>query len=205
MNKNINICIIHYNTPEMTECLIKSINKYVKRSRIFIFDNSDKNVFSYRQSNIIYFDNTKGQFINFDNELVYNYIPLKTGTAYLNNYISFKHCISVQKCIELINDNFILLDSDVLIKKDISDIADENAIFSGSVEHKENSITRVLPFLLYINVNLCKQYNITFFNKNYMHGITSKEGNKYDTGAYFYKEAKEYNHNIIDINNYLVE
>ena len=133
----------------MTECLIKSINKYVKRSRIFIFDNSDKNVFSYRQSNIVYFDNTKGQFINFDNELVYNYIPLKNGTAYLNNYVSFRHCISVQKCIELINDNFILLDSDVLIKQDISSIVNDEMIFVGSIEEKENSMPRVLPYCLY--------------------------------------------------------
>lgn len=204
MTKSINICIIHYNTPEMTECLIKSINKYVKRSRIFIFDNSDKNVFSYRQPNIVYFDNTKGQFINFDNELVYNYIPLKNGTAYLNNYVSFRHCISVQKCIELINDNFILLDSDVLIKQDISSIVNDEMIFVGSIEEKENSIPRVLPYCLYINVNLCKQHEISFFNENYMHGLTSAFSNKYDTGAYFYKEAKEYNHNIIDINNYII-
>ena len=45
----INILIIHYNTPQLTECLVKSINMFVKDATIYIFDN------------------TKGQYIDFDN------------------------------------------------------------------------------------------------------------------------------------------
>ena len=62
----VNICIVHYNTPLLTECLIKSINKFTPDSKIYIFDNSDKYPFTYKQHNIIYFDNTKGEIINFD-------------------------------------------------------------------------------------------------------------------------------------------
>ena len=73
-------------------------------------------------------------------------------------------------------------------------------IFVGSIEEKENSMPRVLPYCLYINVNLCKQHEISFFNENFMHGLTSSFSNKYDTGAYFYKEAKELltNHEIYE-------
>ena len=62
----INILIVHYNTPKLTECLIKSINKQTPDSKIFIFDNSDKLPFTYRQDNIEYIDNTKSQIIDFD-------------------------------------------------------------------------------------------------------------------------------------------
>ena len=64
----VNICIVHYNTPLLTECLIKSINKFTPDSKIYIFDNSDKYPFTYKQYNIIYFDNTKGEIINFDDK-----------------------------------------------------------------------------------------------------------------------------------------
>ena len=47
----INICIVHYNTPLLTEYLIKSINKFTPNSKIYIFDNSDKEPFTYRQKN----------------------------------------------------------------------------------------------------------------------------------------------------------
>ena len=203
MNKT-NICIIHYNTPYMTECLVKSINKFVSNAKIFIFDNSDKFPFVYRQKNLVYIDNTNSKYIDFDYELKHNYTTLTSGTAYLNHYISFKHCISVQKCINLIKENFILLDSDVLLKRDISEIVDEDSIFVGSTEQKENARARVLPYMLYINVKKCEELGITFFNKNYMHGLTNKDSNRYDTGAYFYKVAKEYKHKIINIEDYIV-
>lgn len=202
-SKTTNICIIHYNTPEMTECLIKSINKSISNVKIYIFDNSDRKPFIYRQENLIYLDNTKGEYINFNNELS-KYKLLAHGTAYLNNYISAKHCLSVQKCIDLINENFILLDSDVLIKKDISKIIDNDSVFVGSVEFKENSKPRVLPYMLFINVKLCERYNIKFFNPNFMHGLTNSESNKYDTGAYFFEACKEYHNTEIDIEEYIV-
>ena len=42
----VNICIVHYNTPLLTEYLIKSINKFTPNSKIYIFDNSDKEPFT---------------------------------------------------------------------------------------------------------------------------------------------------------------
>ena len=118
MTKEINICIVHFNTPYLTECLVKSINKCVPNSVIYIFDNSDKFPFTYRQNNIIYFDNTKGQIINFDNWLD----SIKTKVSTVNNWASAKHCYTIEKCMELIPDGFILLDSDTLLKKDITEL-----------------------------------------------------------------------------------
>ena len=63
-----NILIVHYNTPKLTECLVKSINKFVGTNcNIYIFDNSDKLRFTYSQENLTIFDNTHGQIINFYN------------------------------------------------------------------------------------------------------------------------------------------
>ena len=61
-----NIVIIHYNTPHLTECLVRSINLFVKDAVIYIFDNSDKSPFTATFDNVTIIDNTKGQIINFD-------------------------------------------------------------------------------------------------------------------------------------------
>ena len=67
-----NIVIIHYNTPHLTECLVRSINLFVKDAVIYIFDNSDKLPFTATFDNVTVIDNTKGQLINFD-EWLKNY------------------------------------------------------------------------------------------------------------------------------------
>jgi hypothetical protein len=61
-----NILIVHYNTPYLTECLVRSINLFVKDAKIFIFDNSTEKPFTAKFDNVTIFDNTKGQIINFD-------------------------------------------------------------------------------------------------------------------------------------------
>lgn len=204
-NQHINILIVHYNTPYLTECLIKSINKFVGYNcTIYIFDNSDKLPFTYRQSNIKIFDNTKGQIINFEKWL--EQFPNRGGEAKeaKGRYISARHCISVDKCFDLINDNFILLDSDVLIKKDIRIFYNEKYIFSGNTESNGYKIPRLLPYICFINVKECKDKNIRYFNKTLMHGICYKtEGNKYDTGASFYKFASKYPYNLLNISDYI--
>ena len=132
MEKPINICIVHFNTPLLTECLVKSINKFTPNSKIYIFDNSTKLPFVYRQDNLVYYDNTKGQIINFD-EWLSQYTNRTPRYWKANKCASAQHCYTIQKCIELIDDNFILLDSDVLLKKDISELANEEYLFVGEV------------------------------------------------------------------------
>jgi hypothetical protein len=203
-----NICIVHYNTPYLTECLVKSINKYTPDCHIYIFDNSDKEPFTYKQDNLTIYDNTQEQIINF-NKILNEHPKRYKGT--LNNYGSFKHCISIQKCIELINDNFILMDSDVLLKKDISVFYQEDKIFVGDIERLTqkkccgNMISeRVCPYICFINVNMCKELNITYYNENFMYGLCENDTCAYwDTGVYFYKEARKYDYLLLDIQEYI--
>lgn len=203
----VKICIVHYNTPKLTECLIRSINKYTPNSCIYIFDNSDKEPFTYRQDNIIYFDNTKGQIINFDEWL--KKFPNKSKSSFkLNNYASARHCYSVEKCFDLINDNFILLDSDVLLKQDISSLYDDNYIFIGEVHRRKDTVRnvywepRLLPFISFINVKKCKQLGIHFLYENKMCGL--HENDYYDTGSAFYLESKKYAHKQISYKSYII-
>lgn len=49
MNGKINILIVHFNTPRLTECLVKSINKFTPNSNIYIFGNSDEFPFTAEQ------------------------------------------------------------------------------------------------------------------------------------------------------------
>ena len=85
----------------------------------------------------------------------------------------------------MIDDNFILLDSDVLLKKDISDLFDDEVIYAGEIETQPNGKKRIFPFLCYINVRMCKEHNIHYFNERYMHGLGGS-ADAYDTGGGFY-------------------
>ena len=61
-----NIVIVHYNTPLLTECLVRSINLFVKDANVYVFDNSDKYPFTASFDNVTLLDNTRGAIINFD-------------------------------------------------------------------------------------------------------------------------------------------
>ena len=70
-----NILIIHYNTPYLTECLVRSINLFVEGATIYIFDNSNEKPFTAKFDNVTVFD--KGDDISKLNE--YNLIVTATG------------------------------------------------------------------------------------------------------------------------------
>jgi hypothetical protein len=190
----MDIVIVHFNTPKLTECLVKSINKHVKDAYIHIFDNSDKFPFTAKFNNVTIIDNTKGQIINFDKWLE-NFPYKENTTAKRNGYGSAKHCYTIEKCMEILDRNFILLDSDILLKRDISNFIDDTKIFVGDIKKWRAGNTtakekyRALPWLMYINVKKCQEHGIHFFNEKYMYGL-SEEGNSYDTGGYFYKEVE---------------
>lgn len=204
LHKKINICIIHYNTPELTNALIKSINKYVKRAVIYLFDNSTIKPFTYKYDNLIYLDNTNGQYINFD-EWLEQYPTRLLSKEHIGNYGSARHSISVQKCIELINENFILMDSDILLKRDISGFINSRYIYVGENELQKNGKYRVLPFCLFINVDMCKKYNVPWFDENYMHGLhITKEADRYDTGGAFYVHTRNYPSKEVNLNSFIV-
>lgn len=187
----VNICIVHFNTPELTYALIKSIKKFTPNSNIYIFDNSTTKPFLKKEfDDIIVFDNTKGKYIDFDTWL--NKYPNRTKSpGRLNKWGSAKHCISVEKCMELLGDEFILLDSDILLKNDITPLYNSDFIYVAGVETQSRStIRRVLPYICYINTPECRKRTIHYFDENYMHGLCYNKNNSradsYDTGAGFY-------------------
>lgn len=203
MNKNF--LIIHYNTPYLTECLVRSINLFVKDAIIYIFDNSDKNPFINKFENVKIIDNTQGQIINFDKWL--EQYPNRHQSGGKRNYWgSAKHCYSVEKAMEIIDENFILLDSDVLLKKDCSDLFQEDCIYVGEPQiQKTSSIGRLLPFMCFINTKMAKQYDIHYFDDNFMHGLRKTlQGDMYDTGAIFYKNSLSLKHHDIFLSNYII-
>ena len=202
------ICIVHYNTPKLTECTIKSVNKYIKDAYIYVFDNSDKAPFTAKFDNVEIIDNTKGQIVNFDKWLQ-KYPNSRKSVGKLNNWASAKHCYSVEKCMEIIDDNFVLLDSDVLIKKDFSNLWNDRYIYCGETSRVLNaSVKRILPFLCFINVKKCKEKGIHYFNENYMHGLmcTKKtaRADYYDTGSAFYLFTNKLLHKDIKVLDYIV-
>ena len=109
--------------------------------------------------------------------------------------------------MDMFDDDFVLLDSDVLLKKNISDIWDDKYIYVAQVINQTPRIKRVLPFICFINNKLCKENNVHFFNENRMHGLAKcdivRDGDFYDTGANFYIEAQGFPHREINNSDYV--
>ena len=98
MNKNI--VIIHYNTPLLTECLVRSINLFVKDAKIYIFDNSNKYPFTASFENVTLLNNTKGEIVDF-NKWLDNYKNKSKSNGKVNGWGSAKHCYSVENVWKL--------------------------------------------------------------------------------------------------------
>ena len=186
-----------------------SINKHTPGTNIYIFDNSDRLSFVSNFENVTVFDNTKGQIINF-NEWLKKYPDKDKSGGKANNWGSAKHAYSVEKCMELIKEPFVLFDSDVLIKKDFSALYDEIVCYKGEVINQpgtNNKIKRVLPFICFINTPLCLSKKIHYFDENYMHGLrVGLTGDRYDTGAalYLLTERNKGLHREIKVADYIV-
>ena len=195
----INILIVNYNTQKLTDACIRSINDNVSNARIFLFDNSDKVPFVNKYKNVFVINNTKGDIIDFDKWL--SKFPNKNPMS--NNYGSAKHCYTIEKFMEMFDDNFVLIDSDTIVKKDFSEICDENCIFVGEkLEKLAFWRPRIAPYLCYVNNKMCKENNIHYYDENRCTQIT-KEGYSYDTGASFLEDCSKYNHKLIDCFNYI--
>ena len=199
-----NVLIVNYNTQRLTEACIKSINKCTPGCSIYVFDNSDLEPFKNVFGNVTVLDNTSGQILNFD-DILARHPNSSESRASINNYGSLKHCMSVEKCMEIIDDDFVLMDSDILLKKDFSPIYDNTKIFVGQKEKLPRFTMRVMPFLLYINTKMCKKFGIHFCDENHILGIKdTEEGENYDTACWFYEQCKNLPKKEINISQYMV-
>ncbi len=190
--QRITVCIVHYNTPEMTRCCIRSLQKHTPGVGIIVFDNSDKLPFE-PMDGVEVIDNTKGQIINFDEWL--KEFPDKVDVG--NGWASAKHCWTVQWLVNKRRNPFILMDSDVLIKQDISSFWDKTQAFVGQVKPHMSAfritVERVLPFLCFVNVPMMKEEGVSYFNFPKMWALTYKSPDKaYDTGCWFLEDVRRH-------------
>lgn len=87
-------------------------------------------------------------------------------------FASAKHCYTIQTFMDMIDDNFLLLDSDMLLKKDISIFFDDDYIYVGHPKQQFQAPNRRLdPCICYINNKLCKVKNVRFFDDKRMLGL----------------------------------
>ena len=184
----IDVLIIHYNTPELTAAAIQSLWKHTPNARVTVFDNSDQRPFGQIQNSKLFtlIDNTKGQIVDWQKWL--DSYPNKIPTPE-NNWGSAKHCYSVEVCMDRLPNGFVLMDSDVLIKQDISDLVDASVPWKGgthcNTRRFDVNIKRVIPFLCWINTPLLKQHGIRYYNGAKMWNMVRREPDcHYDTGAW---------------------
>lgn len=192
-----NVAVVHYNTPELTEAAIKSIKKHGgKDYKFFIFDNSDKRPFTKRIKNVKVFNNRQGQILDLDKELEkYPERDRDFGCALGCEFGSDKHMMSVQKLWELVPDGFLLIDSDILVKKDVDFMFDYEECSIGHIARCSGpaGIQRLMPLLLFINVPMCVAGGARFFDPDRswaLHDGPNNPKNFWDTGAAFLDDVK---------------
>ena len=184
------ILTVHFNTPDLMDAMIRSVRKHTD-CRITVFDNSDKSPYVGSHGNVSVIDNTKGQVIDFC-EWLEQFPFRKPGRS---NYGSPKHCKTIDLCFDLFPDGFILMDSDILLKRNIDHLWDEGKAWVGEPfldTPKGNKVMRLLPFMCYINVPMVKRVGVRYFNADWMWHLYPRNPNRwYDTGAWFYKACME--------------
>ena len=205
----ITVCIVHYNTQRLTECAIRSLWRHTPDARVVIFDNSDRAPFrvpsGFQQGQIEVLDNTRGQLIDFDAALS-RYPNKEYSARNRSNFGSAKHTMSVDWLMDYCPDGFVLADSDVLFRQDITPLVNPRRAAVGSLQVKQG-IPLLMPMLCWLNVPLLKEHGIRYFNGQKMWALSNHyPNNRYDTGAWLYEEL--INHRLsfrdTDINEYIM-
>ncbi len=205
MAKQQTIAIIHFNTPEVTEACILSIRKQGCDWPIVVFDNSrkvtwpagedmpERNIeahpFTRKMKGVKVIDNTKGQVIDFESTLAAFPNKLQAHAA-VNGWGSDCHMMTVDKLFDLLPDGFILVESDVLVKADITTMWREEYSFCAYVQRQQLGnkfgMGRILPMLCYLNVPKFKAEGVRYFDPDrswMLHPDENDKRNWYDTGA----------------------
>ena len=186
------VAIIHYNTPELTMAAIGSLLKNGGGPfRIVVFDNSDVRPFPVA-TNVTIIDNTKGQIIDFDKELEkYPHRDRTIGCAKGCEFGSAKHMMTVQKLWELLPYGFVLMESDILIKRNIDEFFNKDYSVYGYCQNSQPNnpfgIGRMLPMLCWMNVPMLTREGARYFDPIRTYGLLpgghANRNNWYDTGA----------------------
>lgn len=186
------IAIIHFNTPELTGACILSIRKHGgKDYRVVVFDNSDERPFRVQMPGVEVIDNTQGQLIDFDKLLsAFPQRNTSIGCAKGCDFASVRHMRTVQELWRLLPDGFVLVESDVLIKRNIDEFFREEYSFVAYVQrqqpHNPFGIGRILPMLCWLNVPKFVAEGVQYFDPNRTYGLKADRNDRtnwYDTGA----------------------
>ena len=201
--KQKTIAIIHFNTPELTEAGIRSLRKHGGEDyRVVVFDNSatltlpDGKViqarpFTAKLDGVEVIDNTRGQVIDFDKFLAeYPDRNPSVGIYQSSVWGSAKHIVTVQKLWELLPEGFVLMESDILIKKPIDEFFRDEYSFAGFVQkHQKGNpfdVPRIMPMLCWMNVPMLTREGARYFDPDRCWGLKADRndrGNWMDTGA----------------------
>ena len=199
------IAIIHFNTPELTECCIMSIRKQGCDWPVVVFDNSrevtwpagegmpertiEAHPFKRKMKGVKVIDNTKGQVIDFESTLAAFPNKIEAHAA-VNGWGSDCHMMTVDKLFDLLPDGFLLVESDVLIKADIRQMWREEYSFCAYVQKQQRGnkfgMGRILPMLCYLNVPKFKAEGVRYFDPSRAWMLYPDENDRrnwYDTGA----------------------
>ena len=199
------IVIINFNTPELVEACILSIRKHGCEWPVTVFDNSrtvtfppgdglpTRNIkahpFKRRMKGVKVIDNGKGQVIDFTKAL--QAFPERHNPhGAVNEWGSDVHMMTVEKLWELFPDGFILVESDTLMKTDISELWREEYSFCAYVQKEQHGNRfhrgRILPMLCYFNVPKFKAEGVHYFDPDrswMLHKGEDNPNNWYDTGS----------------------
>lgn len=187
------VVTVNYNTPELCEAAIRSLNKQTPGCIVHLLDNSDSRPFTRAAefANVDYIDNTHGQLVDFERWC--KTFPNREYSE--NNYGSAKHCFSIALILHRLDTDCVVMDSDILLTRDIAPLYDERYVFQAEVKTNTKAwgfrVYRAKPILCYINVPLMRQLGITYFNGEKMWNLQNvKPQSKYDTGAWFYEQVE---------------
>jgi hypothetical protein len=191
------VAIVHYNTPLLTEAAIRSLRKHGGEDyKVVILDNSDKKPFTKKMKGVKVLNNRNGQLFDFDKEL--DKFPDKNPRhAACNNWGSVRHILSVQYLWSVCREGFLLMESDVLIRKSIDFMFREDQCCVGHIQDPQPGnifkIGRLVPMLCWINVPLCEQGGAKYYDPNRCWQLYPEETDKrnwYDTGASFLEDIR---------------
>lgn len=203
------ICIVNYNTPELTRAAIQSIRRHGGEDYMYVvFDNSDKRPFG-DMPGVGVIDNTKGQIINFDEELAKYKKNPSIGVAFGCNYGSAKHMMSIDWLIYNTKEPFLLCDSDILVRQNVDAFFDKEMFTIGKRGcHGGQAKERILPMLCWINAPMFRQAGIHYFDPERSWALFPEHDdvrNWYDTGASLLEDVqtKDLPWREVDINEYM--
>ena len=176
--KNLTLISASYNTPEITECMLKTFTNLYVNTKILISENSSD-------------DKT-------ENILKHNNIP------YIRNKNGL-HSPSVDLLLNSVTTDYALLvDTDVLFLKDISNIfekyVDSGITLMGEIVGDRGGKKlhkRVNPWHCFINVKQIKENNIKFHDDK---RLKSRNEIRYDVGASFFEDIRNLKLKIADFN-----